>query len=438
VRHTNPRRIGAAAILIASAGLLTGGGCGIRDDSSPPPGELLRSSKPRVTSLDVPETDLAELVDGNSTFTFDLYHHIRDEPGNIFCSPYSISLALAMTYAGARTETEQQMADTLYFTLGQDGLHPAFNAHDLQLASSGEDVSDAGGEKFQLSIVNRIWGQTSYSFHEAFLDVLAENYGAGLSLLDFLNTPDASRVAINDWVAEQTKNRIEDLIPPGAVTTLTRMVITNAIYFKASWREAFDENHTSDQPFDLLDGSQVTVEMMRQTAKYGYGSGDGYHVVELPYHGDELSMLVLLPDTDRFEEFESTLDSARLSAILEQVEFRDVDLTLPKFTFEWATSLAGVLSAMGMPSAFDPFEADLSGMTDAERLYISDVFHKAFVAVDEEGTEAAAATAVAVDTTSMPLEPVVVKIDRPFVFLIRDTPTGTILFLGRVVDPSTP
>lgn len=352
--RTNLKRLGTATMLVALAGLLTTGGCrsSIEDDSNPPPGELVQSTKSRVASPDVPEMDLAELVDGNSTFAFDLYDHVRDEPGNIFCSPYSISLALAMTFAGARNDTEQQMADTLRFTLGQDGLHPAFNALDLQLASRGEDVSDAGGEKFQLSIVNRIWGQVGYSFHEAFLDVLAEDYGAGLSLLDFLNAPDASRVAINDWVAEQTKDRIEDLIPPGAINTLTRMVLTNAIYFKAAWREPFDEDHTSNQPFNLLDGGQVTIEMMRQSANYGYASGEGYRIVELPYNGGELSMIVFLPDAGRFEEFESTLDSARLAAILEDVEFREVDLSLPKFTFEWEKRLATTLSAMGMPDAF--------------------------------------------------------------------------------------
>lgn len=436
--RTNLKRLGTATMLVALAGLLTTGGCrsSIEDDSNPPPGELVQSTKSRVASPDVPEMDLAELVDGNSTFAFDLYDHVRDEPGNIFCSPYSISLALAMTFAGARNDTEQQMADTLRFTLGQDGLHPAFNALDLQLASRGEDVSDAGGEKFQLSIVNRIWGQVGYSFHEAFLDVLAEDYGAGLSLLDFLNAPDASRVAINDWVAEQTKDRIEDLIPPGAINTLTRMVLTNAIYFKAAWREPFDEDHTSNQPFNLLDGGQVTIEMMRQSANYGYASGEGYRIVELPYNGGELSMIVFLPDAGRFEEFESTLDSARLAAILEDVEFREVDLSLPKFTFEWEKRLATTLSAMGMPDAFGAL-TDFSGMTDVEQLFIANVIHKAFVAVDEEGTEAAAATAVVVGATSAPGEPVVVTVDRPFVFVVRDIPTGTILFLGRVVDPST-
>ena len=267
---------------------------------------------------------------------------------------------------------------------------------------------------------------------------MAENYGGGLSLLDFLNAPDESRVVINDWIAAQTRNRIEDLIPRGAVNTFTRMVLTNAIYFKASWSEPFHEARTEDRPFNLLDGNQVAVATMRQSAEYGYASGNGYQVVELPYHGNELSMVILMPGSGRFEEFESTLSSARLAGILEDVGFRQVDLSMPKFTFGWGASLADALRTMGMPSAFDPAEADLSGMTDVEQLYFTDVIHKAFVAVDEEGTEAAAATAVIIGATSAPVEPIVVTLDRPFVFLIRDIPTETILFLGRVVDPTLP
>jgi len=437
MNHTNLSRFGAITMVAVLVGLLTIPGCPSSPvgQSNPPPGELLASAKPRVTSPDVPEADLAELVDGNNAFAFGLYDQGRGETGNIFCSPYSISLALAMTYAGARTETEQQMGETLRFTLGQDGLHPAFNALDLELASREEGTSDGDGEKFQLSIVNRIWGQAGFAFHEAFLDILAENYGAGLSLLDFFTAPDTSRIAINDWVAEQTRDRIKDLIPPGAISSFTRLVLTNAIYFKASWLEPFDEDRTSNQPFNLLAGDQITVETMRQTTEYGYASGNGYQIVELPYYGDELSMVILLPDAGRFEEFESTLEPAGLGVMLGQVGYRSVELSLPKFTFEWSASLVEVLTAMGMPIAFDEL-ADFSGMTDVAQLFISDVIHKAFVAVDEEGTEAAAATAVIMDLTAAPGQPVAVTVDRPFIFLIRDIPTGTILFLGRVIDPS--
>ncbi len=429
---------GTLMISAALAVCLPSGGCGSLggDPSAPPPGELVGSEKERILSPDVPAADLTELVSGNSAFAFDLYHQARDGEGNIFYSPYSISLALAMTFAGARGESEQQMADAMSFTLEQDRLHPAFNALDQELASRGDEVSTTGGDPFTLNIVNRIWGQTGFTFLDGFLDVLAEHYGAALSLLDFADAPEPSRVAINDWVADQTRQRIENLIPWGRVNPLTRLVLTNAIYFKASWREPFEEGDTRDRPFNLLDGGQVTAEMMRQTAHHGHASGEGYLIVELLYDGDELSMVVVVPDEGRFEEMESTLGPASVASMLANVEFRPVDLTMPKFTFEWAVGLTNALSTLGMPIVFDPDNADFSGMTDVARLFITDVFHKAFVAVDEEGTEAAAATAVVVGTTSIPPEPVVVTIDRPFVFLIRDIDTGTILFLGRVVDPT--
>ena len=442
----NKKRLGGVGILVALTGLFGIGGCNWPggdgdtppgDDPSPSPGEVVRSEKKRETSPVVPVGDLAELVAGNSAFAFDLYQEVRDQDGNIFYSPHSISLALAMTYAGAREGTERQMAETLRFTLPQDRLHPAFNALDLELAGRGEGGSGADGEGFRLNIVNRIWGGVGYSFLSEFLDVLAQDYGAGLSLLDFINAPEESRVTINDWVSDQTEGRIEDLIPPGSITPLTRLVLTNAIYFNAAWSEPFVEAATRDQPFYLLDGSQVAVPMMSQETSLGYAAGDGYQAVELPYEGNELSMVIFLPDASRFEEFDAALEAAHVGVILEELNYRVIDLSMPRFTFEWEVSLAGVLSAMGMPIAFDPLNADFSGMTDVEQLFISGVIHKAFVAVDEEGTEAAAATAVVVGTTSAEPEPeLVVTIDRPFVLLIRDIETGAILFVGRVVDPS--
>lgn len=428
------RHLASIVSLVVFTGLITPNGCRPIDgtDLKPPPGELVQSEKERVTTPDVPDADLTELATGNTSFALDLYQQVRDQDGNIFYSPYSISIALAMTYAGARTDTEQQMADALDFTLPQDRLHPAFNAVDLALAERSEG---GDGEGFTLNIVNRIWGQIGYTFLAPFLDVLAVNYGAGLSLVDFEKQPEESRVTINDWVANQTRDRIEDLIPPGAITSATRLVLTNAIYFLAAWREPFDEALTRKGPFNLLDGSQVNNDMMSQTTAFGYAAGDGYQTVELPYEGEELSMVIIMPDGDRFEEFESTLDADRLDTILEAVSFEQVELTMPKFTFEWDVGLSGALSDLGMPIAFTG-DADFSGMNGVGGLFIQAVLHKAFVAVDEAGTEAAAATAVIIGETSVPDEPIVVTIDRPFVFLIRDVDTGTILFLGRVVDPS--
>jgi serpin B len=430
--------------MLASLCLLLAAGCpgapqggGEGEGEKEPPGQLVESDKARVIAPEVPGEDLNEVVAGNSAFALDLYQQVRGEDGNIFYSPYSISVALAMTYAGARTETEQEMAETMTFTLPQDRLHPAFNGLDQELASRGQDAEEADDEGFQLNIVNQLWGQAGFSFLEPFLDVLAENYGAGMRLLDFAADPEASRVQINDWVADQTEDRIQNLIPRMAITTTTRLVLTNAIYFKATWSKQFDEGQTQDGPFNLLDGSQVTLPLMQQVETFAYTGGEGYQAVELPYEGNELSMVILLPDAGQLEGFEAGLDVERLEGILQSLDFRDLDLTMPRFTFEWSASLKQVLSAMGMPLAFSA--ADFSGITEAAALAIQDVIHKAFVAVDEEGTEAAAATAVIIGETAVPepVDPLVVRIDRPFLLLIQDRATGTVLFLGRVTDPTT-
>jgi serpin B len=257
-----------------------------------------------------------------------------------------------------------------------------------------------------------------------------------LRVLDFAGAPEESRVTINDWVSEETEGKIENLIPQGAIDPLTRLVLTNAIYFNAAWANPFEKDATQDGPFTLLDGSQVTVPMMRQTESFGYTRGEGYQAVELPYDGREMSMVILLPDRDGFEPFEDSLDAERVQAIVEDLEYGQVVLTMPKFEFDSGFSLKEALIAMGMPAAFSG-GADFSGMTGDRALSIADVIHKAFVSVDEEGTEAAAATAVVMVESAMPGQPVEVTIDCPFIFLIRDIETGAILFVGRVVDPST-
>jgi len=418
-------------IVIALLGLVGCGGPG----GSRPPEESAWSDKQRITSPDVPPSDLADLVNGNSGFAFDLYRILREENDNLFYSPYSISLALAMTYAGARGETERQMADTLHFTLSQDRLHPAFNGLDLELGRRGEGAEGKDGEGFRLHIVNATWGQEGYQFLSEFLDTLAENYDAGLRLLDFVNAPEESRVTINDWVGDQTEGRIEDLIPRGVIDELTRLVLTNAIYFNAAWANPFEKNLTEDGSFYLLDGSQVTVPMMRQTESFGYAEGEGYQAVELPYDGWELSMVILLPQAGGFEAFEGSLDTEQVDAILKDLTYREVALTMPRFEFDSGFSLKEALAAMGMPDAFTG-AADFSGMTGGRDLFIAEVIHKAFVSVDEAGTEAAAATAVVMSELALPEEPVEVTVNRAFIFFIRDIETGAILFVGRVVDPS--
>ncbi|MGB6874317.1 MAG: serpin family protein [Dehalococcoidia bacterium] len=402
--------------------------------AQPAAAEVLKSDKARITSPDVSTSEQALLVEGNSAFAFELYQALKEKEGNLFYSPHSISLALAMTYAGARGETAQQMADALQFLLEQQRLHPAFNWLDAELAKRGESAEGKDGEGFRLNIVNAIWGQKDYEFLSDFLDVLAENYGAGLRILDFITETEKSRLAINDWISDQTEGRIEDLIPQGAIGALTRLVLTNAIYFNAAWEYPFNEDMTADGPFYLLDGGQVTVPMMKQTKSFGYTEGEGYQAVELLYDGGELSMVILLPASGNFEAFEEELQSQQVDAIISDLRHTEVTLTMPKFEFDSEFSLKDTLAEMGMPIAFSG-GADFSGMTGNPELAISDVVHKAFVAVDEAGTEAAAATAVIVGLTAVPEPPVEVTIDRPFIFLIRDIETGAILFVGRVMNP---
>jgi len=398
-------------------------------------GEVIQSGKQRITSPEVDESALTTLVSGNSAFAFDLYQALRDEDGNSFYSPYSISLALVMTYAGARGETAQQMADTLHFTLPQDRLHPAFNSLDLELSQRGKGAKGKDDGGFRLNIANAIWGQKDYHFLATFLDLLAENYGAGLRVLDFTKESEKSRIIINDWVSEETEGRIKDLLPPGSVDSLTRLVLTNAIYFNAAWQYPFEENATRDGLFHLLEGGEVSVPMMRQKKSLGYAESEGYQAVELPYDGRELSMVILLPQAGQFETFEKSLDAQQVDNIIKDLASTQVILTMPRFEFASRFRLGETLAAMGMQDAFSG-NADFSGMTGNRDLFISDVVHKAFVSVDEAGTEAAAATAVIMPTAAPPGATVEVTIDRPFIFLIRDIETGAMLFVGRVVNPS--
>jgi serpin B len=394
-----------------------------------------RSSLARVEAPAAGAEALASLTQGNTEFALDLYQQLRAEPGNLFYSPYSISIALAMTYAGAEGETEAEIARSLHYLLPEPALHEAFNALDQELAARGEGARGKDGEGFRLNIANSLWGQEGHGFRPEFLDTLALNYGAGLELADFARDPEGSRTRINDWVEEQTEDRIKDLIPEGVIDSLTRLVLANAVYFNAAWQHPFEEAATSPAPFHLLDGSETAVDMMRQTESHRYGRVPGAQAVELLYDGRQLSMVVILPDEGEFERFEEGLDSATMEQVLASLKPARVDLSLPKFEFEAEFALKDALQALGMPAAFGD-QADFSGIDGSRDLRIAEVVHKAFVAVDEAGTEAAAATAVIVATRAMlPEDVVTVTVDRPFLFLIRDNATGTVLFLGRVLRP---
>lgn len=397
--------------------------------------EIAHANVEREASPSAAPDQIQTLVAGNSAFAFDLYQRLSAQDGNLFFSPYSISLALAMTSAGARGETEAQMRETLHFTLPQEEFHPAFNALDQELASRPEAPADKQ-QPFQLKIANSIWGQKGYEFLPAFLDTLARNYGAGLRLVDFQNAAEATRVTINDWVSEQTEGKIQNLIPQGVITPLTRLVLANAIYFKADWLVQFNKEKTSEAPFNLLEGTTVNVPMMSFSSPelLPYARGQGFQAVELPYVGETTSMLVIVPDKGTFADYEKSFNAEKLNEITSSLKRESLALHMPKFKFETQYGLVETLASMGMKLAFTDGEADFSGMDGTRSFFIGDILHKAYVAVDEEGTEAAAATAVVVGITSVQ-ESIPVNIDRPFLFVIRDNPTGSVLFIGRVLNP---
>ena len=411
---------------------------GIVSCAQPMAGELIRSDRERITSPNLSEGDSTTLVSGNSAFALELYQALREAEGNLFYSPYNISLALAMTYAGAHGRTSQQMVNTLHFTLPPERLHQAFNSLDLELSQHGQGTKGKRDREFKLNIVNAIWGQKDYEFLPEFLDTLAENYGAGLRVVDFKGSPEEACMTINEWISDQTEGRIKDLIPQDLILTPPppRLVLTNAIYFDSAWQYSFNRNMTRDGLFSLLDGTEVTVPMMTQTRTFSYAEGNGYQAVELPYDGGELSMVILLPMAGQFEVFGGSLDFQQVSAILGKLEPWQVRLTMPRLEFESSFNLGKTLAAMGITDAFIWPIADFSGMTKEEMLFIREVVHKAFISIDEAGTEAAASTTVIMPPSLQPPRLVEVTVDHPFIFLIRDIETGTILFIGRMVNPS--
>jgi serpin B len=375
--------------------------------------------------------DVTAAVNGNNVFACELYHQLAKQDGNLFFSPYSISTALAMTYGGARGKTAEEMATTLHFGLEPARLHPAFASLIRELNAPDQK------RKYQLSTANALWGARGYGFLPEFLTLTKERYGAGLRELDFENATEAARKTINGWVEEQTKDKIKDLIPEGVLARDTRLVLTNAIYFKAAWAEAFNDKATKPEDFLTAAGKKVKVPMMHQSEMLPYLDGGDFHMVELPYESHQLSLLVLLPKKAAgLADLEKSLTSARLDEWRGKLKRHIVTLALPKFKVTAEFKMKDVLSAMGMKLAFSKM-ADFSGMTSREKLFIDQVLHKAFVDVHEKGTEAAAATAVIVRPTSAPVAPrVTVRADHPFVFVVRETRTGSLLFMGRLANPA--
>lgn len=406
-----------------------------------PTSAVASSALSRNTSPNVAAADAAALVDGDTAFAVDLYKTLstnKDFAGkNLFFSPHSISVALAMTYAGARGTTESEMAAALHYTLPQATLHNAMNGLDLALASRGANAKAADGQPFRLKVTNSLWGLPKMPFEQAFLDTIATNYGAGVRLTDFTGDPEGSRTKINSWVADQTEQKIKELLQQGSINPLTRLVLVNAVYFNAAWQNKFEATATQPGTFHGT-GGDTNADFMQQTNEIEHVRGDDYDAIMLPYDGGELDMLAILPDAGKLDAFESSLDGKKLQTIASSMTTQNVQLQLPKFKIEGSSfSLRETLAQLGMKQAFDSEKADFSGMLapSVDRLYVGDVVHKAFVSVDEKGTEAAAATAVVMAGNAMPQKPVKLTLDRPFVFGIRDRATGAFVFLGRVATP---
>ena len=366
-------------------------------------------------------------------FGIDLYRKLSAESSdNIFFSPFSIETALAMTYAGARGTTAAEMEKVLHLDGAQEATHSAFKDFIAGINSQGK-------EGCKLSTANALWGQKGHEFLKGFVDLTKEDYGAGLQLVDFGRSEEARKL-INDWVSENTERKIQGLIPAGILTRDTRLVLTNAVYFKGAWVSQFDESATADKPFTLLSGEKVSVPMMSQTKDFRYAEGAGFSVLDMPYKGCDIAMTIFLPvDPAGVSDFESTLSVDEIEGCVTRLEMRKVIVAIPKARMTQEFSLADTLAAMGMKTAFSD-GADFSGMDGKKDLSISAVLHKSFVDIDERGTEAAAATGVVVGVTSMPVaeEPKRFIADHPFVFLIRDTKTGAIIFIGRMMDPKQP
>ena len=386
------------------------------------------SAAERGKKMQVPE-EVRSIARSNNEFAFDLYGQLRCSPGNIFFSPTSISTALAMTYAGAEGQTEKEMTEALNLDLPEQEVHPAF-ASLMAALNAPEDKS------YELRVANRLWGQTGYGFLPSFLETTRDNYGAELAQVDFVSQTEQVRREINAWVEQQTNDKIKDLIPSGSLDRLTRLVLTNAVYFKGKWVHEFDKKATQDAPFTLSTGEKIDVSLMFQKEGFRYGETGELQLLEMPYKGGDLSMLVLLPKkVDGLAAIEGMLSAESLDEWSSGMRKQKVRTYIPRFKLTEKFQLNTMLSALGMPSAFAPQKANFSGMNGKRDLYITAALHKAFVDVNEEGTEAAAATGIVIGVTSVRPEPKVFRADHPFVFFIRHNPTGSILFMGRVTNP---
>ncbi|MCL6613491.1 MAG: serpin family protein [Firmicutes bacterium] len=370
----------------------------------------------------------AGVAGSNNAFAFALYAKLAEDGGNLFFSPYSLFSALAMTYAGARGETARQMAAALHLDLAGEDLHRAF-------AGLMEEDLGTGDGKNELMLANALWGQRGYPFRPEFLATIEKYYRGGFTEVDYVEKKnrEEARQAINRWTEERTAGKIKELIKPNILTALTRLVLTNAVYFKGQWASRFDRAETKAMAFRLPGGKKAEVPMMRQRAKFNYAEDGRTQVLEMPYAGERFSMVIILPrDEDGLGALEKNLTAEWITVVLGRLKPVEIEVFLPRFKVESAFILNEKLKALGMVDAFDAAKADFTGMAPRRELYITHAVHKAYVEVDEEGTEAAAATGIVMGIKSMPL---VFRADHPFLFFIRDRRSGCLLFLGRLVEP---
>ena len=389
-------------------------------------GGIIMAAPPKAPATEPPTA----AVQGTNQFAFNLFAQLKDQPGNLFFSPYSITTALGMTAQGARGPTADQMYQVLGGTTARGAaLHESYGQLQKRL---GGAAADRG---YQLAVANALWGQSGYHYMPQFLADSQKTYNAGLTPVDFVGQTEDARLTINNWVAKQTQDKIKDLIPAGAIDANTRLVLTNAIYFKGNWETQFKKEATVTGPFAVTADKKVDVPLMSRKGMYRYGKTPQMQLLELPYVKDELAMVVLLPTkVDGLADLENTLTLEQFNGALAKMHRMEVKVTLPKFKLTSQFGLADQLKKLGMPLAFNPGAADFSGMTSQEKLFISAVIHKAFVDVNEEGTEAAAATGVMMNTMAMIQEPEFTA-DHPFLFLIRDVRSGALLFMGRLAEP---
>lgn len=375
------------------------------------------------------------IATSDNAFALDLFHRLATEPGNRFFSPYSIHAALTMTYAGARSRTASEMAGVLHLQGPADRVHAAYGDLITVLNAGGGPAGPSKG--YELVVADALFGQNGFPFLEPFRTTCRDRYRAHLANVDFAGAVESARRQINDWVSRETRGRILDLLSPGSLDASTRLVLANAVYFKGRWAERFNEASTVPAPFDLGTGRKVEARFMNQTARFGYAETPDLQLLEMPYEGGDLSMIVLLPKKpDGLGALETSLSEAALARLVESASRRQVRVSLPRFRLTSAFDLTRTLGSMGMSDAFSREAADFSGMTGAGRLFIGAVVHKAFVDVNEEGTEAAAATGIGMTLASLPPPVPAFVADHPFLFLIRHDASGAILFLGRIADPT--